>query len=131
MEERVNDFRSLLREYYETEHITITSNDFEEIKPLIRDDPRYEKIQREDRKFIFDKFVKDSKLQCFQQFRELLQESKNIGHISSKSSTSGPKFDNLKKLLSTDKRYVRLEPFAKDREKSMTDFIESLQKGGQ
>jgi hypothetical protein len=79
--------------------IDLTTTDFEKVKLHIRDDPRYERIDSHDRRTVFDRFMRELKRNAFQSFRELLVESKNIGHITSKTPTSGTKFENLKNLL--------------------------------
>jgi len=63
-------------------------------------------------------------------FRDLLTENKNLGHINSKSATSGPKFEKVKNLLKSDKRYAHLDPMQEERDKEMVAFIEKvLEKG--
>jgi len=128
MELRMNEFMALLQEQAQMGNIGLDKKEYDSIKEYIREDPRYERVHREDKKPLYDRFLRDLKRSAFNDFRELLKESKNIGHITSKSNVTKTKFDNLKNLMKVDKRYAALDVFADEREKELVSFIEELQK---
>lgn len=79
--------------------INLATTNFDSVKDLIRDDPRYEIVSRDDRKSIFDNFMKDLKKVAIQSFRDLLTESFKSGLITWKTKTSGADFEKIKGLL--------------------------------
>jgi len=127
MEDQLKNYRLLLRELSETGQINLTSTDFDSLKKFMEGDARYEKLHKEDRKFLFDAFVQELKKEAFQVFQGFLKESKLEGVITSKSSSSGPKFEALKGILKNDKRFSTLDPFPEERDRIIVSFIESLQ----
>jgi len=84
-DERLNDFKSLLNEIVAKEQITLTT-EWEIAKEHIKKDPRFERINREERKDVYERFMRDQKRNAIQEFRQLLKECKNLGTITSKNS---------------------------------------------
>jgi len=125
-EAQANDFRNLLSDYAKVGTIDLTTTDFEQVKHKLRDDLRYEKVSPSERRIVFDKFLRELKRNIIEDFKELLTENKNEGNISSKSTTSGPKFEKLKNLLKIDKRYTQLNSIAEEREKVLIKFVEQV-----
>lgn len=105
----MEEYRSLLSEHAKHSVIRLTTL-FEDVREKLRKDsrylsqlelftPRYEVVDRDERRSLFDEFQKDLKQNILERFEELMQESRNIGHITSNSVTSGSRFDSLKALL--------------------------------
>jgi len=126
---QVNDFRTLLAEKGKVGAINLTTKDFEQVKSKLRDDPRYERVSPTERRNIFERFLRDLQRGFIEEFKELLTENKNEGNISSKSETSGYKFEKLKGLLQVDKRYTQLDAIPEERERVMVSFIQKVLEG--
>jgi hypothetical protein len=124
--DQITNYKNLLRESYQKGHITLATKKFDDIREYICDDPRYEKLYSDDRRFIFTAFLKELKEEAFESFREFLKESKNTGILTSKSATAGPKFETLKELLHTDRRYKTLDPCEEERDEEIIRFIKNL-----
>jgi len=125
-ESQSNDFRTLLADCAKVGTIDLTTTDFEQVKLKLRDDPRYEQVSPSERRAIFERFLRDLKRSFIEEFKELLTENKNEGNVSSKSSTSGPKFEKLRGLLLRDKRYSQLDAIPEEREKVLIRFIQQV-----
>lgn len=89
----------MLREAAEKQTIGVGAKDLNSVKELFRDDPRYEKVRREDREYLFRDFMRDLKKEAWDDFRLMLKESKSDGYVSRMTPTSGPKFDQFKELI--------------------------------
>jgi len=125
-EDQANEFRNLLAECAKVGTIDLTTKDFEKVKQKLRDDPRYESISSSEKRAVFDRFLRDLRRNLIGEFLELLTENKNEGNISSKSTTTGPKFEKIKSLLKVDKRYTQLNVIAQEREQVLINFIEKV-----
>lgn len=89
---------------------------------------RYEVLGRDERRQVFDRFMKEWKRDSFNELKELLRESKNLGMITSKTPSSGKAYEHIHELLQKDKRYANLNPLKEDRDKAMKEFIENIGK---
>eukprot|EP01119_Soliformovum_irregulare_P003348 TRINITY_DN1378_c0_g1_i13.p1 TRINITY_DN1378_c0_g1~~TRINITY_DN1378_c0_g1_i13.p1 ORF type:complete len:515 (+),score=220.97 TRINITY_DN1378_c0_g1_i13:401-1945(+) len=124
--ERAAEFRSLLADKADIDF----DSRFDDIRHRIIDDPRYDSVDSEERREIFEKFRRDFKKKCYDDFDDMLTESHRIGHVTSKSVTHGKPFENLVNLISTDKRWQKMKDFESDRESMLIEFIEKLKKKG-
>jgi len=106
---RKSYFKKLLEE---TSSIKLTTN-WKEARKLIKSDPRYNKFskdERQKREDIYDEFLKSKFIQAKAELRELLKECKLITHKTHSMLESNPSvMKEIKKLLSTDRRYLQLK----------------------
>jgi len=126
MDLRRSDFEALLRERIESAQVKLNVKDFAAVKDHLREDPRYEKVEKEDREYIFKTVLRQVKNERFKSFDAFLTESRNTGYIARNTPTSGPKFDHVKELLQHDLRYSELDLFPEERDKAIVDYIQRL-----
>jgi len=125
MDARRNDFESLIRERVESGAISLGSVEFEEkVKKQLREDPRYEKLNKDEREYSFKTVMRQLKADAFKKLETLLLESKNTGIITRHTQKTGEKFEHLKTLLKNDKRYFELDDFPEEREKFVGSFLD-------
>eukprot|EP01116_Phalansterium_solitarium_P018177 TRINITY_DN471_c0_g3_i1.p1 TRINITY_DN471_c0_g3~~TRINITY_DN471_c0_g3_i1.p1 ORF type:complete len:857 (-),score=296.05 TRINITY_DN471_c0_g3_i1:81-2651(-) len=129
LQEQRNDFMTLLNEVALTEKINLTTTNYEMIKHLINEDPRYMLLDSQERRQVFSQFLDNLRNKLLHSFRELLVESKNTGMITSKSALSGPKLEHLKDLMKRDKRYTALDPIPDERDRWLTGYIKAVIEG--
>jgi hypothetical protein len=108
--------------------LSLATKSIHSIQDFVETDSRWNSMRDEDRQALFSKFVLDLKEAEFSNFKRCLIEFKNIGHITSRSSTTGENYEHIIDLLQKDKRWQVLEPIRKEREKMLKEFIESLRK---
>jgi len=108
--------------------LNLGSKSVSQIEEFVENDSRWNVMRSEDREALFNSFLSDLKEAEFANFKRCLTEFKNIGHISSRSTTSGESYEHILELLWNDKRWKVLEPFKREREKTLKEFIESLKK---
>jgi hypothetical protein len=104
------------------------SSTIKDCQSLFETESRYQKVPIEDRKFIFDRFLKEQKKRDIDAFTDLLKECRSNGILSRNSKTSGEGFENLKKLMENDSRYKALLKFSEERDKVIVDYILFLAK---
>nr|CAD7568498.1 unnamed protein product [Timema californicum] len=122
-------FRELLDE---TEGVSLTSS-WKEIKKAIKEDPRYTKFSSSDRKCEreFKEYIKDKLVGTKTDFRELLQETKLIGHKTLKLVQENENhMHEIEEILKKDKRYLVLDYMPEERTKLIMTYLEDLDKRG-
>ncbi|KAG8184519.1 hypothetical protein JTE90_023533 [Oedothorax gibbosus] len=121
-------FRELLDE---TSEVTLTSS-WEDIKKLVKDDPRCSKFSSSDRKCEkeFKDYLKDKMVAAKADFRELLKETKIITYKSRKLMEESEHMQDIEKVLQNDKRYLVLDCIASERKELLMAYIEALDRKG-
>jgi hypothetical protein len=96
---------------------------WEEVRPLVSDDPRFEKFSDDDkdREDAYVQYLKERKERSFTEFGELLVETKGITHVSWATINEDVRagkcthMNALIQALQLDKRYEELDGFPNER----------------
>lgn len=122
-------FHKLLQE---TDGVSLESS-WRAVRKLIREDPRYEKFSSSDRKREreFNAWMDARMAQAKADFRELLKETKMLGHESQRKSQEGEQ--HWKEVLATlakDKRYLQLQCVGDARDDMVRAYMRELDSKG-
>ncbi|CAF0783715.1 unnamed protein product [Didymodactylos carnosus] len=119
-------FHQLLNEKQDI--VTLTST-WKEVKKVIKNDPRFEKFSNSDKKKEkeFDEYIKERYLDAKNEFKELLQETKNITHKSLQMiNESDQHLREIETTLKNDKRYLSLDVAPEERKKVLMNYLEEI-----
>jgi len=118
------------------EHSTLTST-WKDVKKLIKNDPRYEKICANDRKRDFERefenYLKEKYRKAKEEFRELLKETKLLTYKSLQTIRESEDENHLRdieKILQKDQRYLLLDVIPDERSNILMDYLRDLEKQG-
>lgn len=137
-EEHMNKFKAKKRELFyqllnETTGVTLSST-WKEVKKLIKNDTRYEKLQQSDSLKLekeFESYINDKYQKAKQDFKELLMQTKAISYKSfALTKESANHLKEIEDIISKDKSYIVLDCAAEERKKMVIDYIEQLHNEG-
>lgn len=140
-EEHIGKFRAKKRELFyqlldDTTGVTLSST-WKEVKKLIKNDSRYEKLQQSDTIKMekeFDNYINEKYQTAKKDFQELLMQTKLITYKSSSMIKEGPTsqihLKEIEDILSKDKSWIVMECAADERKKLLEEYIEKLHNEG-
>lgn len=131
-EEHIQMLRSKKKDQFfalldETTGVTLTST-WKEVKKLIKNDPRYEKLSHvADLKLdkAFSNYILEKYQKAKDDFKQLLEETKLITYKTYTAIKETPQhLKEIEDILSKDKSYIVLECAAEERKNMLMEHIE-------
>eukprot|EP00123_Amoebidium_parasiticum_P015107 comp22791_c1_seq1/m.35697 comp22791_c1_seq1/g.35697 ORF comp22791_c1_seq1/g.35697 comp22791_c1_seq1/m.35697 type:complete len:349 (-) comp22791_c1_seq1:270-1316(-) len=129
MEKTARPFRQLIDE---TPGLKLTST-WEEVRPKIEDDARYERFGGSDREreSEFRMHMREKMKQARADFRSLLRETRFITHKSRREVAKDRRaLTAIIQILENDKRYIDLDCVTSDRDEILADYLKDLEDRG-
>ena len=136
----MDTFRAKKRELFcqllddNQEKISLKNTTWKEVKKIIKNDARYEKLHGSDTFKMekeFDNYISEKLKKAIADFRELLLQTKLITYKTHDMIKETPQtLTEIEDLLAKDKCYIVLECAAEDRKKILLDYIEKLHDEG-
>jgi len=136
-EDHMERLRAKRREIFyqlldETEGVTLSST-WKDVKKLIKNEARYEKLQQTDSIKLekeFENYINEKYQSAKKDFQELLMQTKLITYKSSglikESSGVSVHLKEIEEIISKDKSWIVMECASDERRKMLEDYIEKL-----